>query len=503
MMLSKKRWLQGIVGLLAIVAISALSANFTMLKMLHMQAPTALAQENQQPFATINTSDFQAAFRDVSAQTLKGVVRVDAISIRKVPVRNQQNPWDFFFGQDFNNRSEDNGEEREFRSGSLGTGFVVEREGNILYILTNYHVAGGANEVSVDFMDGRTFTAEILAGDERKDLALLKVDVGTDNADLRPLPLGDSNALVVGDWVLAAGSPFGYDFTVTSGIISALGRTGGPRSNINDFIQTDASINQGNSGGPLVNMRGEVVGINTWIATQNGGSIGLSFSVPINNAKEAMPFLKQGKTPEYGWIGISVLDIRTLGGESYARSAGFSQTRGAIIATIFSGSPANKAGLLPGDLVLSVNDVVVSNADRLVYLVGSLPVGSKASFKVIRDGVEQNISVLVEARNTDATAEGSSAPKSWPGVIVLPITPESRRELRLANNQEGVLVANVDQGTALSILKPLDIITSINGERITSVQTFYRAVNAANADGRYQIIFRRDGSAVEVTVRKE
>ncbi|NIZ46940.1 trypsin-like peptidase domain-containing protein [Entomospira nematocerorum] len=501
MVSSKKSWLTSLFIALLVVVTSVITTHWTVRRALHMQPPIALAQENQQSHPIIKTSDFQQALRDVSAQTLQGVVRVDAISIKKVAVKNQQSPWDFFFSQDFFNRSEDQGEEREFRSGSLGTGFVVEREKNILYILTNYHVAGEAHEVSVEFVDGRNFTAEILAGDERKDLALLKVDVGSQNNDLLPLPLGDSNSLVVGDWVLAAGSPFGYDFSVTAGIVSALGRTGGPRSNINDFIQTDTSINQGNSGGPLVNMHGEVIGINTWIATQSGGSVGLSFSVPINNAKEALPYLKSGKTPDYGWVGVSVLDIRSVGGESYASSAGFTQTKGAIIATVFKGSPADKAGLYPGDLVLSVNGTPVNNADRLVYLVGSLAVGSKAQFDVIRDGKELTVSVLVEARTKDAGENTQS--KSWPGVIAFPITPENRKELHLDNNQTGVIISSSDPGSPLSFLKPRDVVTSINGQKITSIQTFYRAINAPNVNGRYEIIFKRDGSLIEITVRKE
>ncbi|NIZ18562.1 trypsin-like peptidase domain-containing protein [Entomospira culicis] len=497
----KKSWFKSLLGITLIVVVSVFTTYFTLFKIFQFQGVSALAQESEFTLPRITQSDFQEALREVSAQTLRGVVRVDAISIKRVPVRNQQNPWDFFFSQEFFNRSEEPNEEREFRSGNLGTGFVVEREGNTLYILTNYHVAGEATEVSVDFFDGRTFTAEILAGDERRDLALLKVDVGNDNDDILALPLGDSNDLVVGDWILAAGSPFGYDFTVTSGMISALGRTGGPRSNINDFIQSDASINQGNSGGPLVNMRGEVVGINTWIATQNGGSIGLSFSVPINNAKEVLPYLKKGKTPEYGWVGITVIDLRALGGEEYAKSAGFSQTRGAVVSSVIKGSPAEKGGLMAGDLVLSINDQAVNSADRVVYLVSALPVGSKANVLVVRDGKEQLITLNIEARAPESTVNSQEV-RSWPGLIVVPLTDALRNEWRIEKSVQGVVVASIDRGSGLAVLRPNDIITSVNGQRTQDVQSFYRLINDPKTN-RYEIIFRRENTSIEITIRRE
>lgn len=503
MSLSKKLWLKRISILMAIITVSVISTQITISKMFHTNTPVALAQENPHTLSpNYNGGDFQENLRHVAEQTLQGVVRVDVTSLKKIMVRPQRSPWGFFFGQDFYNRfQEEEGEEREFRSSGFGSGFIIERENNNLYILTNYHVAGEANQITIHFRDGRNFTAEILAVDERRDIALLKVNVGKGNDDLRPLPLGDSNALAVGDWVLAAGSPIGYDFTVTAGIVSALGRRG-PRSNINDFIQTDASINQGNSGGPLVNMRGEVIGINTWIATQNGGFIGLSFSAPINNAKEALPFLKQGKTPEYGWIGVIPHNIKDLGGENYAKSAGFNNTKGAVVIEVVRNGAAEKGGLLPGDLIISVNDQPINDENRLVYIVGSLPAGSKADFKVIRDGQEKNITIQIESRNPDKT-ENNKPQKTWPGVIPLSLTDEVKKELNIDKNIEGVVVASVNLDSYFAVLKQMDIITSINGQKITDVRSFYRAINTPNNKNRYEIIFRRDGSLIEMTIIKD
>ncbi|MDR1899573.1 MAG: trypsin-like peptidase domain-containing protein, partial [Treponema sp.] len=240
----------------------------------------------------------QTVFRAVADKVLPSVVEVNTVSVRRQQIPNYPGiPWEFFFGpRDPENR----GQEREFRSQGLGSGIIVRMKDGFgsspdtYYVLTNHHVVGDANEISVTVYDGKTYQAELVGKDERRDLAMISFK----SSESHPLAVfGDSDTVRVGDWAIAVGNPLGQMFSVTMGIVSAVGRTGGPAGNINDFIQTDTSINQGNSGGPLVNIRGEVIGINTWIASNNsgGGSVGLGFAIPVNNTKRSVDeFISSG-----------------------------------------------------------------------------------------------------------------------------------------------------------------------------------------------------------------
>jgi serine protease Do len=491
----------GILGAgITIAVAAALFVNFGTVK----DPKRVYAQEkilNDSEYRTLET--FQESFNKIAEAILPSVVRIDVITVQKVTERGGRgSPWDFFFNF---NQGEGGPEpqEREYRTGSLGSGFVIEREGNTLYILTNHHVVGQATQISVQFFDGASFDAELLGVDPRKDLAVIKADVGNGHPDIKPIKLGDSSSVKVGDWVMAVGSPFGFDFSVTSGIISAIGRTGGPGDNINDFIQTDAAINQGNSGGPLVNIKGEVVGVNDWIATQSGGSIGLGFSIPINNAKVAIPALKEGKSPEYGWLGITINEVGRLGGKEYAASAGFKQTQGALILGLFSGGPAERGGLRPGDLVLSVNNQKVDDSRRLSYLIGSLAAGETAKIVLIRDGKEMTLDVKIAARADEETTS-KQVQEVWPGLLPLPLSADLRRELRLADNIEGVVVIAVEPRTIMAVagLRQGDVITAINGAAVKNIQDFYRALNDDKARGRYRFDYIRNGQKLNVGIER-
>ncbi|MCL2521045.1 MAG: trypsin-like peptidase domain-containing protein [Spirochaetaceae bacterium] len=456
------------------------------------------AQENILSTAQINVLEqFNLAFNQLAEAILPSVVRIDIVSIRTAPANSGRTPWEFFFNQGENN------EEREFRSGSLGTGFIIEREGNLVYILSNHHVVGNATEISITFNDGQRFDAELLGADARLDLAIIRADIGPDNPNIRPLKLGNSDDVNVGDWVLAIGSPFGFDFSVTRGIVSAVGRTGGPSGNINDFIQTDAPINQGNSGGPLVNIRGEVIGINNWIATQNGGSIGLGFSIPINNAQAAIPMLKLGQTIQHGWLGITINEVAALGGSSYAQSAGFgNQQQGAIVLSVVSGGPAELSGIRPGDLIISVNNQRIESSRRLTSIVGSLPANSNATIVVIRDGREQTINARIGVRGDDE-ATNNQVQQAWPGLLPMPLTNEIRRDLRLADNVQGVAIISVEPRTILAIagLRQGDVITAIDGTAISSIQEFYRALNA-NTSGSFRFDYIRGNQRLNIGIER-
>ncbi|GHV73927.1 serine protease [Spirochaetia bacterium] len=408
----------------------------------------------------------QTVFRSVADKVLPSVVELKTVSIRRQQTPNFNGiPFEFFFGPRDGNGG---GQEREFRSQGLGSGIVVRRDGATYYALTNNHVVGDANEIVVALNDGKEIPAKLVGKDERKDLAL----VSFSSNDRIPLAeLGDSDAVKVGDWAIAVGNPLGYMSSVTMGIVSALGRTGGPGGNINDFIQTDTSINQGNSGGALVNIRGEVIGINTWIASTSsgGGSMGLGFAIPINNAKRTIDdFISSGKV-SYGWLGVSLSEVD----RETAQALGVEGKRGALAAQVFLGSPADKGGIHPGDFITHINGREVRGVNPLVLAVGDLKPGERVTFTVFRAGVTADMTVRIEARNDEAAAENS---KLWPGLIPVPVNDAVRSAFNFDKNVQGLAVIQVIDKSPASVvgLQRGDRITGVNGEKVQDLAAFYR-----------------------------
>ncbi|MCL1928836.1 MAG: Do family serine endopeptidase [Treponema sp.] len=412
----------------------------------------------------------QTAFRSISDRVLPTVVELKTVSIRRQQVPNFNGiPWDFFFG------TPNDGEGREFRSQGLGSGIIVRKvngagsKPSVFYVLTNYHVVGDANEISVALNNGTEYPAELVGKDERKDLAMVSFEC---EEDLPLAVLGDSDTVHVGDWAIAIGNPLGFMSSMTMGIVSAVGRTGGPAGNINDFIQTDTSINQGNSGGALVNIRGEVIGINTWIASSTGGgSMGLGFAIPINNAKRSIDeFISKGEI-SYGWLGVSLTDPD----KDVLQAMSLTGKRGAMATQIFLGSPAEKGGIQPGDFITGLNGKEVRGMNHLTLMVGDLRPGERADFSIIRDGTERNLQVRIEARNNEVAAENS---KLWPGVYVIPITDAIRTSIKLDSKIEGLYVGQVIAKSPASIvgLQRQDIITGVNGEKVNDLVSFYKVM---------------------------
>src|SRR4030042_1727897 len=266
---------------------------------------------NQDGIQTLQS--LQNAFRAVAAKVLPSVVQVDVVDVVKNSGADFPNPFEFFFGP----QRQRQGQPREFRQQGLGSGVVVRRNGEKLYVLTNDHVAGEAEQINIKLQDGRSYKAKLVGRDENKDLALVMFET---RENIPVAEIGDSGSLMVGDWVLAVGSPLGFESTVTAGIVSAIGRRSVQgAAGFTDYIQTDAAINQGNSGGALVNIYGQVVGINSWIASTSGGNIGLGFAIPINNAKRAIDdFITKGRS-EYGWIGINIGGLQPQAAEGLRR----------------------------------------------------------------------------------------------------------------------------------------------------------------------------------------
>ncbi len=429
------------------------------------------------------------SFRGIAEAVLPSVVQLTVQEVRSVSGPQGERPWfDFFF------RAPDNGN-REFRTQGLGSGVIVRRDGSTYYVLTNDHVISDGDQITVLLYDEEEFDGKVVGTDGRRDLALVSFEA---DIDIPVAALGDSDDLYVGDWVLAVGSPFGFQSTVTAGIVSALGRRGGPAGNISDFIQTDAAINQGNSGGALVNLRGEVVGINTWITSQTGGSVGLGFSIPINNAKRAIDDFIETGAVRYGWLGVS---IRRVAPE-VATDLGLESRRGAIVHHVFRDSPAEKGGILPGDFITEINGAAVNDSDELIARVGDLVIDERAEFRLMRDGREREVTVVIAARSDERSIADQNR-NLWPGLSVFPLDESMRGEMGVDSVDHGVVISNVEARTpaARAGFRVGDFITEINAQKIDSVKSFYRELNDLDAETLTMSISRGEDT-LEIDLRR-
>ena len=428
----------------------------------------------------------QNVFRSVSSEVLKSVVEVDVVETKTRPANPFADIPFFFFGQP----NGDNEGSREYKQSGLGSGVIVRKDGNTYYVLTNEHVAGSADEISVKLYDSREFTCKLVGKDERKDIALLSFE---SKDDIPVASLGDSDKVQSGDICFAMGTPLGYFGSVTQGIVSATGRDGSGIGNISDFIQTDAAINQGNSGGPLVNIYGEIIGINTWIASQSGCSQGLGFAIPINNVKKAISdFISDGKVT-YGWMGVSLTALD----KDYEKALGIDGKKGAFVAQIFLNSPAAKGGIQAGDFIIALNGKNVKDVDQLVRDVGDLRVGETADFTVIRGGKEIHVSVKIEGRDDSVVTDNS---KLWPGFMAHPITEEIRKEMKLDNSVKGVVVTNVQAKSPAAALRIQngDIITAVNGKPVTNISEFYNELVTKQKEIWFEL-YTSEGHKIETS----
>jgi Do/DeqQ family serine protease len=382
---------------------------------------------------------------------------------------------DFFKGFGFSPREK--GKEYRHKQRSGGSGVIVDKEG---YILTNNHVVEGADKVKIRLNDGREFTAIVKGQDSRTDLAVLHIKA----KDLPVANLGDSDKLEVGEWAIAIGSPFGLEHTVTVGVISAKGRTGLGTGTYEDFIQTDASINPGNSGGPLINIDGEVVGINAMII-QPGTGIG--FAIPINMAKQILnDLIKQGKVVR-PWLGISVQDLTPEMAEQFQ----VKEKEGVIVAQVHQGTGAEKAGLASGDIIKSVDDKAIRNANELIKEIQKKKVGQKVKLNVVRDGKPMTIEVTLTAMpdRPEALKERESEEKL--GARVQEWTPQLSARYRISSEiKRGVVVISVEEGSPADDigLQEGDVILEINRKKIETIKDFERAIKDINLDKG--IVFR-------------
>lgn len=454
-----------------------------------------------------NSSDntiyaLQNKFREVAQTAQPAVVEVNVVEIVQQSMPGQiLSPWGLFgnswpFGvpnQNGNGNDNKAPEQREFRKQGLGSGVLVRRDGRKYYAVTNNHVVGNADEISVKLNDGKSFDAKVVGTDSRTDLALITFD---SKEELPLMALSDSDKLMVGDIVFAVGNPLGFESTVTQGIISALGRhaeAGSTIADFTDYIQTDASINPGNSGGALVNLEGELIGINTWIASKTGGSDGLGFAIPVNTVKKAVDdFISKGKI-EYGWLGVTI-------GAPPEEGMDFNDQTGAFVSNLFAGSPADKGGLIPGDLIVGVDGKKVETSDQLQRLIGTLPPGRSISIDIIRLGQEETLTISLDARKSEEeiTKDGGL----WPGISVTPLNKDIRDQLDISRFTRGVVVAYVAEGSssAAAGIRQGDVVTRVNNKRISDLKDFYEALNNDNEEISFRIL--RDGKEILLGIVK-
>ena len=431
-------------------------------------------------------------------------------STRIVHVRPYRNPLlnDPFFRQFFGDRFPQDSQPRTRKEYMLGSGVIVSPDG---YILTANHVVDGADEIKIKVTSAggdKEFSAKVVGTDPPTDVAVLKINA----KDLPAIRLGDSDQLEVGDMVLAIGDPFGLERTVTMGIVSALGRSGfqvggGDDSpNYQDFIQTDAAINPGNSGGALVDAEGRLVGINTLILpNENGGNQGIGFAVPINLARHVMDRLIQGGKVTRGYLGIALKDIN----EGLAESFGLPDQNGALVDDVNPGTPAQKAGIQPGDVIVEFNGKKVTDRENLSLMVSECLPGTDATMKVIRDGHEKSFTVKLgelpghigQNNKNQNDQPGNANADALDGVAVSDLDPQSRQELRIPDNVHGALVTKVgpDSNSADAGLQQGDVIVEINRQPVRDAEEAVRLCTHAKGDRILFRVWRRSGGLSGMT----
>ncbi len=425
------------------------------------------------------------SFAQVSETVAPAVVNINAVT------KGARTPIEEYFGEEFFRRFFGEIPERHQMQRSLGSGVIVDTAG---IVLTNAHVVERATEIEVVTADTKKHKAKVVGVDKRTDLAVLRL---TGSGPWPAANLGDSDRARVGDWVLAIGSPFGLQQTVTAGIISAKGRQIG-QGPYDDFLQTDAAINPGNSGGPLVNMSGEVIGINSAIYSRIGQSAGVGFAIPSNMAKRIYTELVAKGKVTRGWLGVSIQPLTP----ELAKGFGLREPKGALIADVVQGSPAEKAGILAGDIITEFDKKRIDAPPDLQKVVAQTPPGRSVALKVWRDKDEKALELKIgETPEDTAELKSSNRGKALLGLEVRPITPDVARQLNLRST-EGVVVVGVDdEGPAAEAgMRRGDVIREVNRQRVRSVQDWERATRDVKAGDRITVLLQRGAQSLYVAL---
>lgn len=442
-------------------------------------------------------------FTELAENTRPGVVNIRTVKT----IKGGGQVFRHFFGNPFGERSpfgEDNPFKNffgpfsggdytpDFKQQSLGSGFIIDREG---YVVTNNHVIENADQIKVKLANGKEFDATVVGRDPKTDVALIKIAA---SSDLVPLQMGDSDALQVGTWVVAIGSPFGLEQTVTAGIVSAKGRTIGAGP-YDDFIQTDASINPGNSGGPLLNMQGQVVGINTAIVAQGHG---IGFAIPIKLAEGIITQLKNGGEVTRGWLGVGIQDLTPELAEYY----GVKDKKGVLVTQVYKGDPADEGGIKPKDIIVAVDGKTVSSSRELSRTIANTPVGNRTAISILRDGAEKTVYVkLAKQGGSDLHAKREMESNDELGLTLSALTPETARRFGYDENEKGLLVTETEAGGKgqRAGIQRGDLLKEINHVPMTTLKDYGTEMVKVKDGETIQLLIKRGKAgfiALKITV---
>jgi len=497
-----------LIGVAAGLAISTQTDYFDKLDIPFVKAEaSALEFSNNRTAPTIEPNEAYKNLQNTYAQIARNI-KPCVVNISTTRVVKYSNPFfdspfeDFFYDDEFFNRffgepfhqrrrGQQQQPERKMEQHSLGSGFVIHSDG---YILTNNHVVAQADEIIVKLQtedgDEKEYKADLVGTDPETDLAVIKIDPGSKS--LLAAPLGDSEETVVGDLVVAVGNPFGLEYTVTTGIISAKSRSLPGHSPYYDFLQTDAAINPGNSGGPLINIRGEVIGINTAIYSRSGGYQGIGFAIPINLAKEIVEdLIEKGKSTR-GYLGVYIQELD----EKLAKAYGLDSTQGVLIADVQEGLPADKAGLKQGDVIVEVDGKKIEKTSQLQRVVGAIDPGTTVEVVVIREGKRKTFDVKLGERPTEVAEAPGASPKDTYGLglRLRDLTPGLARKLE-SESEHGAVVVDVEPGSpaAEAGLQEGDIILKADRKEVNSASDFYNIVKKVDKGDGLLVLVEHKG----------
>ncbi len=444
-----------------------------------------------QTFA-IDLPDFEGLVRDQGKAVVKVTVSSTQLpdgEIRSLPNFNEEELPEFF-RRFFEDLPEGSGNPPgAIPSSGFGSGFILSEDG---YVITNAHVIQNATGITIGLPDGREFDAETVGSDERTDVALLKVDA----EGLPTLVLGDSDKLKVGQWVLAIGSPFGFEYTATQGIVSALSRSL-PTENYVPFIQTDVAVNPGNSGGPLFDLDGHVIGVNSQIFSRSGGYMGLSFAIPVNVVRSVADQLREKGYVSRGWLGVSIQDVNP----PLAKSFGLDRPTGALIAQVTDGSPAADAGLIVGDVLLAFNGQSIDQSSDLPPMVGNTPVGEVATVELIRNKERMSLEVLIRELQEDRSEKADPADNmnQLLGLTAIPLNEKQKSALEVTN---GLLIGEVDPNgpAALAGIMKGDVLVSFNQATVSSNSQLRQLAESADKGATVAVLIQRKKKPVFIAL---
>ncbi len=480
------RWLLTIIVLIAVVTVFAFAKG----QILPERNSVDAVRQNVRTVAL--SADGLPSFSRLVNLVKPAMVNISTTAVMKGPDMQMgpMNPFRDFFGDDFMDKFFGNAPKKEFKQRSLGSGFIIDREG---YILTNNHVVEKASTIKVKLSDEKEYDATVVGRDPKTDIALIKIDA---KRDLPAAVFGDSDKLEVGDWVVAIGNPFGLEHTVTAGIVSAKGRVIGAGP-YDDFIQTDASINPGNSGGPLLNLKGEVIGINTAIVS---GGQGIGFAIPVNVAKEMLSQLKTKGKVTRGWLGVVIQKVTPEIGKSF----GLKESEGALVSDVVEQGPADKAGIKRGDVIVSFNGKNIRDNEVLPRLVGATEIGKKAKVGIIRDGKAMEIEVVIgELPEEGLRASKKPETEKDFGLVVQEITPEISKHLNL-KDKRGVIVTDVTPGSPAqdADIRSGDIIVEVARKPVKTIAEFKQIMSKANLKEGVVMLVKRENTTFYTVVRE-